>query len=102
MEINEVSQQTQESTTNVTPTIPQIKQSPYKGVPKPRYKTDEERQKRNEEKKAYYREYYQQNKEKINKQNMAAWKKRRSFLKELGNNPEVLQFYNNLKTKENN
>jgi hypothetical protein len=78
-----------------------VKKSIYKGIPKPRYKTVEEKEKRRQEKLEYAKQYYQEHKKKMQKQNQEAWKKRRRFLCELGNDPRVLEFYENLKKNEN-
>ena len=76
------------------------KTSIYKGLKHPRYKTEEEKAKRREEKLQYAKEYYQKNKQKINKQNMDAWKKRRRYLTEMGNDPRVIEFYEKIKNSQ--
>ena len=85
--------------------INEPKTSIYKGLKHPRLKTDEERAKRREEKLEYAKKYYQQNKKKMQKQNNDAWKIRRKYLCEMGRDPRVVEFYENLKNEaivENN
>ncbi len=76
------------------------KTSIYKGLKHGRYKTDEEKANRRAQKLEYAKEYYQKNKQKINKQNMDAWKKRRRYLTEMGNDPRVIEFYEKIKNSE--
>lgn len=58
--------------------------------------TEEEIKERHEKRKEYYKNYYQEHKQKMHKQNNEAWKKRRQFLIALGNDPRVLEYYNNV------
>lgn len=62
--------------------------------------TDEQKEIRNQEKKQYYKQYYQDNKQKVNKINNECWKKRLKFLRELGNDKRVLEFYKKLKEQD--
>ena len=64
--------------------------------------TEEQKQIRIEEKKQYYKDYYQQNKKKVNETNNKCWKKRLKFLRELGNDKRVLEFYKKLKEQDKN